>query len=549
MTSVLGVYDGHDSGAALIHEEDIYALNEERLSRERYHRGFPERSIKRVLEMSQVREKEIDEVAVSGVYRKRKRLLALKKGLKDLVGDVYKKVKTVPHHLAHAAGAYHTSGWDGCTVITMDAAGDGLSSSIYLGKDQKLTKIAESSYLDSVGDFYASITEMLGLVPMRHEGKVMSLAAYREGGRQDLRDIIEVDGLVFENHLNITGSESIKKIAEKVNFPLNRRKECSKVLKKDKRDHELWDHAVKTAGSAQTHLEKMLNGLCENIKKHKMVNGEAKEKICCAGGVFQNVKANRILKENFDNCWVFPHMGDGGLALGAALYVESQLDSYLKTEKRTREWPKNLNNIFLGPKFTTKKLEEAISERQDVRRVEEKEKIIADMLVEGKIVAVFQGRMEYGPRALGNRSIIADPSKRELKDELNRRLGRDAFQPFSPTILKDRMNTYLKDQYINRFMTMSFDVTEKGEEDLKAAIHVDGTCRPQIIERDDNETFYGIIKKFDERTGIGAVLNTSFNLHGEPIVCSPEEALDSFERIGLDALLLEDYLIVKKKKV
>ncbi|MEF8873432.1 MAG: carbamoyltransferase C-terminal domain-containing protein [Candidatus Thermoplasmatota archaeon] len=545
MTSTLGVYDGHDSGAALLDDGQIYAVNEERLSREKYHRSFPERSIKKVLELSGIKGREIDEVAIGGTYRNRKRLLTLKEGLKKSIGEAYRTMKTVPHHLAHAAGAYFTSGWDECTVITIDAAGDGLSSGIYLGEDQKLKKIAESSYLDSAGDFYASITEMLGFRPMRDEGNVMALAAYHDEEMQDLSGCIEVKGLGFENHLKVTGSESVKKISEEVDFPLNRREECSDVLKKGEQGHELWDAAVRSAGSAQKHIENMVNELSERIKRHEMVEGRAKEKVCCAGGVFQNVKVNKILKENFEDCWIFPHMGDGGLALGAALYFNSQLSPSLTAEKRIWDWSKDLKSVFLGPKFTSNRVEKALSDRNDLdaKKVEEKEEIIADMLVEGETVGIFQGKVEYGPRALGNRSILADPSKKESKKVLNRKLDREAFQPFSPTILKEYMDAYLKAPKTNKFMTMSFDITEKAERDLEGAIHVDGTCRPQIIEERDNETFYRTIKKFEERTGIGAVLNTSFNLHGDPIVCTPEEAIESFKKIELDALLLENYLV------
>ncbi len=541
MKTILGVYDGHDAGAALINGDEIHAVNEERLSREKYHRGFPKRSIKEVIRLSDLEVSEIDKVAIAGIYRNKKRLLKLKSGLKEIVGNI--DIITVHHHDAHAAGAYFTSGWKNSVVLTIDAAGDGISSAVYLGESGELKKIAESSYLDSLGDFYASVTEMLGFVPMRHEGKVMALSAYYNGkDYHDFSDCIRVNGLTFDNHLEVTGSGSIKKLSEKTGFPLNRKEECYNVLRNGKKDHELWSQAVKIAASAQKHLQDLLVQLCRNIKKVEYIKEEFKENICYSGGVAQNVKANKIVRKNFQNSYIFPHMGDGGLALGAALYVDSKLN-----ENKTHwNWKENLKNVLLGPRFTSKQIESVLKEKERLKweKVEDKSKFISDMLIDGKIVGIFQGKMEYGPRALGNRSIIADPSHPKLKKELNQKLGREAFQPFSPTILEECKDEYLKNPSSNKFMTMSFDITEEAKKDLSAAVHIDGTCRPQILMKEDNETFYAIIKRFKEKTGVGGVLNTSFNLHGDPIVRKPEEAIKSMKKIGLDFLLCDDFIIM-----
>lgn len=540
MYPILGVYDGHDAGAALIHDGEIYAVNEERLSREKYHRGFPELSIKEVIRQSELEPDDIKKVAVAGVYRRKKRLLNMKRSLQKLVGDV--DILTVHHHEAHAAGSYFTSGFDEGIVLTIDAAGDGLSSTIYLSNDGELKKIAESSYLDSIGDFYASITKMLGFTPMRHEGKIMALGSYYQGEDHfDFSDCIEVDGLGFNNHLEVTGSESVRKLSNKVDFPLNRSEECADVLRSKKRKHELWKKAVRTAASAQKHLEKLLQKICINIKEDSMIDQAFKENICYSGGVAQNVKSNRVVSNHFKNSFVFPHMGDGGLALGAALYVNQKLND----EKTSWDWKSNTDNVYLGPSFKGKRIKKALDneEKIELTSLEEKEEVVSSLLAEGKIIGLFQGKMEYGPRSLGNRSIIADPSNADIKERLNSMLGRESFQPFSPTILKEYQTEYLRSDDTNRFMTISFDITERAKEDLTAAVHVDNTCRPQILERDDNPVYYDIIKKFEEKTGIGGVLNTSFNLHGEPIVCRPKEAVESFKKIGLDALLCEEYLV------
>lgn len=547
MLPTLGIYDGHDAGAGLITEDDIYAVNEERLSREKYNRGFPERAIKKVLELSTIDKDDVEKIATAGTYRRKKRLLKLKKGLKKILGENFPEIVTVQHHLAHASGAYHTSGWDKAIVLTVDAAGDGLSSGVYLGERGDLVKIAESSYLDSLGDFYASITEMLGFIPMRHEGKIMALGSYYEGDDlHDFYDCIEAGGLSFKNHLETTGSESVKKLSKKIGFPLNRKDECEDILRSGKKDHELWDIAVKIAASAQTHLEKEVDRLCTNIKEDETIPQEYKEKICFSGGVAQNVKLNKIIRENFDQSYIFPHMGDGGLALGAAFHVHSGVNM----RKENWDWKNDLKRIYLGPKFNSDEIEKELKDTKEIdhRPLKEENMIekINSLLSEGKIIGLFQGRMEYGPRALGNRSIIADPSKERNKEKLNKKLGREPFQPFSPTILKEYEENYLNNPTSKKFMTMSFDVTEEGKRDLKAAKHVDDTCRPQIIEKEDNPYYYKLIKGFEEKTGIGAVLNTSFNLHGDPIVCTPKEAIDTFVKIDLDALVIENYIIYKK---
>lgn len=542
MMTVLGVHDGHDSGAALIHDGEIYAVNEERLTREKYHRGFPERSIIELFKLSGIEVGDVEVIAVSGIYRKKKRLLTMKKSLNELIGDNH--IITVHHHRAHAAGAFFTSGFDNSVVLTIDAAGDGLSSAVYEGKEDELKKIAESSYLDSLGDFYASITELLGFKPMRHEGKVMALGAYYRGGDyHDFSDCIKVNGLGFDNLLQVTGSESVRELAERIDFPLNRRDECSDVLRAGNKDHELWRKAVKIAASAQNHLENLLEQLSQNIKKDDRIEEEIKENICYSGGVAQNVKANEIIKENFENTYVFPHMGDGGLALGAALDVQQRW----KSAKKSWDWKDSSNNVYTGPEFRTKQIKNSFEKRDDLayQRVNDKSEIVSSLLEEGEIVGLFQGKMEYGPRALGNRSILGDPSRKEIKKKLNNMLGREPFQPFSPTILKEYEDDYLKSSTTNKFMTLSYDITEKAKEDLKAAVHVDNTCRPQVLERKDNPVYYDMIKRFEEKTGIGALLNTSFNLHGEPIVCSPKEAINSFTEIDLDALICENYLIQK----
>lgn len=529
---VLGVHDGHDAGAVLFKEKEIYAVNEERLNRIKKYRGFPELSIKKVLEMGEVNPEEVDIIAVAGLFRKRSRLLELERNLKSIFGkDFKKKVLFVEHHLAHASSAYLTSGWREALALSIDAAGDGLSSSIYVGREGEMIRIAQSTYLDSLGDFYASVTELLGFKPMRHEGKVMSLAAYGKPS-YDLSNIIELSGLSFENKLKVVGIEATKKLAELFDYPLSRAREIAQQMKKGNLDGELQKKAIEIASSAQAYLEKIIEELGLKLRGYDL-------KLAYAGGVAQNVKANAVLRKYFPDLWVFPAMDDSGLAFGAGAFVKAQF------ERLDGKWkPFELEHVYLGPSYDESEIEELLRiEGVKFEHREDVEEFVAEMLLEGKIIGFFQGRMEYGPRALGNRSILADPRNKEVVKKLNEALNRDVFQPFAPSMLEERIEDYLKDPYPNKFMTMSYKATERMIREAPAVVHVDKTTRPQTLLKWDNPRYYTIIKRFEAESGVGMVLNTSFNMHGEPIVCSPADALRTFEKAKLDALILENFVV------
>ncbi|WP_297465621.1 carbamoyltransferase [Thermococcus sp.] len=533
---ILGLHDGHDAGAVLIDGRRIFAVNEERLNRVKKYRGFPGLSVRKVLEMAGADPGEIEVIAVAGVFRRQKRLLELEKNLRTVFGkDFKRRVIFVEHHLAHSASAYYTSGWRDAIVLSIDAAGDGLSSSIYVARGGEMIRIAQSTYLDSLGDFYASATELLGFRPMRHEGKVMSLAAY---GRPtyDLSSIIEVTGLSFDNHLKVIGLEATKRLAEFFNYPLEHSRRIAEEMKRGNLRGSLQRKAIEIAASVQRHLEKLVEELGLRLKDRGLP-------VAYAGGVAQNVKANAVLRKIFgdDNLWVFPAMDDGGLAFGSAAFVKAQM------ERLDGKWkPFRLEHVYMGPGYSKDDVE-TVLRREGIEYLEADDvpEFLADVLDEGKLVGLFQGRMEYGPRALGNRSILADPRDESVKERLNLALRRDVFQPFAPSLLPERAEEYLEDLggNPNEFMTMSYLASGTFRELAPAVVHVDGTTRPQAVRREVNPTYHSIIKKFEKKTGIGAVLNTSFNLHGEPIVCSPEDALRTFRKAGLDLLFIEGFVV------
>ncbi len=534
---ILGIHDGHDAGAVLIDGDRIFAVNEERLNRIKKYRGFPELSVRKVLEMADASPEDIEIIAVAGIFRKQKRLQELEANLRGLFGrDFKRKVLFVEHHLAHSASAYYTSSWRNALAVSIDAAGDGLSSSIYVARDGEMVRIAQSTYVDSLGDFYASVTELLGFRPMRHEGKVMSLAAYGTPA-YDLSAIIELNGLSFDNHLGVIGVEATRKLAELFDYPLRHAREIASQMKRGKLGGELQKKAMEIAASAQKHLEKLVEELGLELKGYNLP-------VAYAGGVAQNVKANAVLRRVLrdEDLWVFPAMDDGGLAFGAAVFVRAQM------ERLDGKWrPSKLDHVYLGPAYGKDDVEELLrSEGIEYEEVDVPS-FVADALAEGKLVGFFQGAMEFGPRALGNRSILADPRDEGVKERLNVALRRDVFQPFAPSMLWERTEEYLEDLggRPNGFMTMSYEASEDFRREAPAVVHVDGTTRPQAVGREVNPTYYEVIKVFERRSGLGAVLNTSFNMHGEPIVCSPVDALRTFRKAGLDVLVVEGFAVTR----
>jgi carbamoyltransferase len=533
---ILGVHDGHDAGAVLIDGERIFAVNEERLNRVKKYRGFPALSIRKVLEMANANPEDVEVIAVASIFRRQSRLIRLEENLKAIFGPGSKrKVIFIEHHLAHSASAYYTSGWRDAIAMSIDAAGDGLSSSIYIARDGEMVRIGQSTYLDSLGDFYASITELLGFKPMRHEGKVMSLAAYGKP-TYDLSAIIELNGLTFENHTGVIGVEATRKLAEFFGYPMRQAKEIANQIKYGKLDGKLQKKAIEIAASAQAHLERLVEELGLRLNGHSLP-------VAYAGGVAQNVKANAVLRHVLgdDNLWIFPAMDDGGLAFGAAVFVKAQL------ERLDGKWrPSRLKHVYLGPVYAGEEIE-SILRRENLHYEEASDipSFVAEELADGKTVGLFQGRMEFGPRALGNRSILADPRNEGMKERLNVALKRDVFQPFAPSILWGKAKEYLEDLNggPNEFMTMSYKASEGFREAAPAVVHVDGTTRPQAVREEVNKLYYSIIKEFSKKTGVGAVLNTSFNMHGEPIVCSPEDALRTFREAKLDVLILGNFVV------
>jgi len=560
---ILGVWDGHDSGAAMIDGNRIlFAINEERLTRRKLEIAFPTRSIETCLEYTGTSPEEISEVAISTsdlaktvarifpslreeyyLIRRRKKGLGkvtfskkqfkyklteyppwtptrwlsrynIRQNMKRL-GFRDFNLHLVDHHHSHAATAAFCSGLDGGLVITLDGLGDGLSGSIYRYGDGRLENISSLSARHSLGVFFEHVTNLMNMRELEDEGKVMALANYAypvDDAENPMMELIQVDGLAIEcRHTSLGMYEKLRKI--------------------------LWYYpSEQFAYMAQRTLEVKIIELTQNA-----MEATGLHHLCLAGGVFSNVKVNRLLRilQGTEKCFVFPHMGDGGLALGAALVANCRLKG---------PYHVSLNDLCVGPEYSDQEIERALKKSKvSYRRSADVVKDVAEVISGGGIVLWFQGRMELGPRALGARSILARPDSEVIKNELNLRLKKRVwYQPFCPSMLEEDAKEVLDDYdgAPNRFMTMAYMVRENKKDLLRGVINVDGSCRPQILLQDDS-MFVRLLREVKKSTGHGILLNTSFNIHGEPLVCSPQDAILTFLRTNSKFMAMGSFLIEK----
>jgi len=562
---ILGIWDGHDSGAALLQDNRIlFAINEERLTRRKLEIRFPEHSIRACLDFARLSPRDIRHIAVStldfsktlarifpqtkeayyqirrrkqapglfstmkkrakyrlteigpGPLTKRLSEMVLKKTL-DAAGFADYRLDLVDHHLCHAAAAAFCSGFDRALVLTVDGIGDALAGTVSTFSGGRLERKADISGKHSPGIFFEHVTNLLNMRELEDEGKVMALANYAypiPDQENPLLDLVQVEGLQVRcKYESLAMYDALKKI--------------------------LWKYpSEQFSYMAQRVLEKRITELVRNA-----IIATGLKKVALAGGVFSNIKVNMLIRTmpEVENCFVFPHMGDGGLALGAALasnYALNGITSY------------RLEDVFLGPEYTDAEIKAVLDTSGfPCRHCENIEEETAQLISKGSIVFWFQGRMEYGPRSLGNRSILALPNSKRIRDLLNLRLKmRVWYQPFCPSMIEEDALKYLE-QYNgvpNRFMTMGYMVKDDLQEEVEGVISVDGSCRPQIIPAAGSR--YGkLLQEIKNLTGTGVILNTSFNVHGEPLVCSPQDAINTLKKTGNEYLVMGNYLISNVK--
>ena len=428
-------------------------------------------------------------------------------------------VEFIGHHFAHACSAYYTSGFHDALVVTMDASGDGCSSQVYEVTNGKWRKLHQVASFDSLGSYYAYITHICGFTAGKHEGKITGLAAH---GKDRYRDILNQfityhDG-TMTNVGNVWFTAAVEKLKSALPSPFSRED---------------------LASSVQTLSEE----ICTQYVSYWLAQ-TGKTNVALAGGVFANVKINERIHElpSVQSVYIHPGMSDEGLAVGALLGWMSQ-HSQNPSELPTR----CLNHVYLGPEYSDQEIADALdSAGVTYTHHENYDEEIAKCIAEGYVVARFAGRMEYGPRSLGNRSILYRPDDPAANKWLNDNLKRTEFMPFAPaTLIEDADECYLGldgARDTARFMTITFMCTQDMQDKCPGVVHVDGTARPQLVSEEDNPSYYRIIKAFKRMTGLSSVVNTSFNIHEEPIVCSPQDAIRAFQVGHLDYLAIGPFL-------
>ena len=597
MINILGISAFyHDSAATLIQDGNIIAAaQEERFSRKKHDERFPRNAIKYVLEEANIELSQVDYIVFfEKPFLKFERLLETylafapkgfksfslampiwlreklfqKKYLFDLLQELdknfnnIKKIKFSEHHYSHAASAFYPSPFDEAIILTLDGVGEWATTTVAHGKGSEITMLKEIHFPHSLGLLYSAFTYYTGFKVNSGEYKVMGLAPY---GKPIYKD------LILDNLIDVKEDGSFRLDMSYFNFATGLTMTNKKFEKlfgqpvRKKEDELLTQFHMDIASSIQAVTEEIVIKLTKDItKKYNLKN------LCMAGGVALNCVANGkvLANKTFENIWVQPAAGDAGGSLGAALAYWYQ---ELKHKRKIN--PKDsMEGSYLGPRFENSIIEkELVSLNADFKKNSEEEliNILADELSRERTVGWFQGRMEFGPRALGARSILADPRSEKIQKELNLKIKfRESFRPFAPSILSEEVSDWFDINNPSPYMLLVADVKKNiqipmtseqeklfGIEKLNikkskipAVTHVDYSARIQTVHQETNLRYYKLIKKFKEITGCPILVNTSFNIRGEPIVCSIKDAFRCFMGTNLDILVIEDFIMYKKNQ-
>lgn len=587
----------HDSAAALVRSGEVAAAaQEERFTRKKHDSGFPENAIEYCLRSSELKVTDIDQIvfydkplvkferlletyvayAPQGfksflmampVWLKEKLYLKslLRKNLSGLGGI---KVKELPpllfaeHHQSHAASAFFPSPFERAAVICMDGVGEWATTSVWLGDRNELTPKWEIDFPHSLGLLYSAFTYYTGFKVNSGEYKLMGLAPYGEPKYVDVikNNLIHVkdDGTFRLNmeYFNYATGLTMTNDAFSRLFDGPPRERESEVTQKE----------MDVAASIQKVTEEVVIKIAQTVRKELDT-----ENLCLAGGVALNCVANGKLlrKKVFDNIWIQPAAGDAGGAVGAALACWYQYNGKPRTLNGRHD---GMKGAYLGPVYSNTEIEDSLTRLNAVyERLDDQQLFarLAEILASENVVGWFQGPMEFGPRALGGRSIIGDPRSTKMQSVMNLKIKyRESFRPFAPAVLADKVSDYFELDAVSPYMLLVADVKndlrlEMTKEQkqlfgidklnvprstLPAITHVDYSARVQTVEEETNPRFYKLLKQFEERTGCGVLINTSFNVRGEPIVCTPEDAYRCFMRTEMDYLVVENCLLAKENQ-
>jgi carbamoyltransferase len=576
--NILGInaYHGNASAAILCDGKLVAAVEEERFNRVKYAAGFPAAAIRYCLQAAGITLAEVDHVAVPrnpyarlgtklfyalrmpSFARERAKVLAKFTGIPEALAAAFDvapeelkaRFHRVEHHVAHLASSFYCSPFEQAALLSADGLGDFASSMWGAGFGRRMTFHGSVAFPHSLGLYYSAVTQYLGFLKFGDEYKVMGLGAYGEPEfLPEFRQIVLSNGTRF--HLGLeyfthhrTGPEM--SWAEAGKTPVLGKMYSNEMPKKlgpvRAPEAPIEQRHKNLACSLQTRLEEVYLGMLQRLQAETGMKS-----VCLAGGVAFNCVANGKITAStgFENVYVHPAAGDAGLAVGAAQYVWHQVLGN----------PRGfvMEHAYWGPEFSPEEIRAAVtasplvgngctvSELPEGELVRQTAAIIAD----GKILGWFQGRAEWGPRALGNRSIVADPRRAGMKEILNRRIKhREIFRPFAPSILAEKTGEWFEQSHPSPFMTMAYAVKREKRDKIPAPTHVDGTGRLQTVTPTANPRYWRLISEFERQAGVPVVLNTSFN-DNEPIVCKPQEAIDCFERTRMDALVLGDFLITR----
>ncbi len=565
---ILGLTTLGDSAAALINNGEIVAAaEEERFSRKKHQSGFPFLAVQYCLDEAGITMADVEHVGlywkpwvlrhkamqavkaalispnmfraradrgVGGVGSSYLGMFKYPKLIRKHFGDSNFKFHYLDHHQTHAASAFLVSPFETAAIITWDGTGEDTTTLFCQGKGNKIEVLKRIKLPHSLGQFYSAVTNYIGFDMFGgDEWKVMGLAAY---GKPDYYDFLS------KRVLTSDGNGGFNLNIKVLDHHLAKRYEFSDEVSRElggarKRGEELLERHWNIAASAQRVLEDTAIRLVKNLKE---MTGE--ENLCMAGGVaFNSVMNGRIFHETpFKRFYVQPAAGDAGCSLGAALMIWHQ--------KLNNPRKLVMNHAYYGPKFSNQECQAALDQsglKYETLPDDTLLPRVAKMISEGAIIGWFQGRMEWGPRALGARSFVADPRRANLREDLNHKVKlREWFRPLAPSMLEEESFNVFGKEHHDPFMITVIEVAEEYKSKIPAVVHVDGTARPQMVSHQTNPRYWNLINEFKKITGVPMLLNTSFNVQ-EPIVCTPQDAINTFKNANFDALVLENSLVLR----
>ena len=578
---ILGLNINHadTSACIIVNGKIIAAIEEERFVRKKHYAGFPLNSIEFCLSIAKLTINDVNFITVnyspsSNLKQKvfyiikniiststLKKILSFKNKLfhtSDLRRYLNKnnfngKIINVEHHMSHIASSYYNSSFENAAGLTIDGFGDFCSTGTFLCSNDKIQSLKKVYFPHSLGILYQAITQFLGFKNYGDEYKVMGLASYGDPKYlKEFEDLVQYNSKnffslnldYFSHHSNSEFSYSFSNGIPK--FSNLYSKKITELLGEERNPYDkIEKRHFDIASSLQICFENIVFSILNNLYQETKI-----ENLCLAGGCALNSKFNGLIKERtpFKNVFIQPNAGDAGGAMGSALHFLRK-NEINKASIHQRD----NNKCYLGNSYTNEFIEDKLIKKNKLMKNYSFKKLndadlyneVANRISKSQVIGWFKGRCEWGPRALGNRSILADARNPEIKDILNKKIKlRESFRPFAPAVLEEFANTYFDINYPSPFMLNVVNGKKIAKESVPAVVHVDNTCRVQTVSKSDNYHFYNLISEFNKLTGVPIILNTSFN-ENEPIVLNPDHAFDCFRRTSMDCLVLENWVITR----